>query len=193
MEKRVCAGCGRAFISASLTKQFCDNHCRMTTLFPLHRYSIPELEAKARGVALSIAALEVGCSKESLQRRLEDHYREEYRWAIPEPPSPDWKAPDAEWEPIRKWHRNWDAYVAEKMRALREGRDSTMVLPAPPDREPNPFALFSSRTYNCLKRSGIQTVEELAEMTDQELLALRNFGKESLREVREHVPYRVRP
>ena len=44
---------------------------------------------------------------------------------------------------------------------------------------------LSSRTYNCLKRSQITKVGQILEMSEDELLALRNFGHKSLSELRE--------
>ena len=44
---------------------------------------------------------------------------------------------------------------------------------------------FSVRTYNCLMRAGIRTVEQLQRMDDAELLAIRGFGQNQLDEVRE--------
>lgn len=42
---------------------------------------------------------------------------------------------------------------------------------------------FTVRTYNCLKKSGINTIGELVERTAEDLLAIRNFGQRSLEEV----------
>ncbi|MFW5866411.1 MAG: DNA-directed RNA polymerase subunit alpha [Armatimonadota bacterium] len=42
---------------------------------------------------------------------------------------------------------------------------------------------FSVRTFNCLKKENIDTVGELVEKTEEELLDIRNFGKRSLEEV----------
>ncbi|MCD6352347.1 MAG: DNA-directed RNA polymerase subunit alpha [Armatimonadetes bacterium] len=42
---------------------------------------------------------------------------------------------------------------------------------------------FTVRTYNCLKKSNINTLGELIERTADELLAIRNFGQRSLEEV----------
>ncbi len=42
---------------------------------------------------------------------------------------------------------------------------------------------FSVRTFNCLKKENINTVGELVQKTEEELLAIRNFGKRSLEEV----------
>jgi DNA-directed RNA polymerase alpha subunit len=44
---------------------------------------------------------------------------------------------------------------------------------------------LSSRTYNCLKRSQITTVGQLLQMSEDELLGLRNFGQKSLQELHE--------
>lgn len=41
------------------------------------------------------------------------------------------------------------------------------------------------RSYNCLKRAGIQTVEELTSRTEDEMSRVRNLGKKSLKEVKE--------
>ncbi len=42
---------------------------------------------------------------------------------------------------------------------------------------------FSVRTFNCLKKENIDTVGELVERTEDDLLDIRNFGKRSLEEV----------
>lgn len=44
---------------------------------------------------------------------------------------------------------------------------------------------FSVRTANCLRREGIGTVGELVERTENDLMAIRNFGRKSLQEVKE--------
>ena len=41
------------------------------------------------------------------------------------------------------------------------------------------------RSYNCLKRAGIATVEELTSHTEEEMSRVRNLGKKSLKEVKE--------
>ena len=42
---------------------------------------------------------------------------------------------------------------------------------------------FSVRSYNCLKRANIHTVEDLCRKTEDEMLKVRNIGKKSLDEV----------
>jgi DNA-directed RNA polymerase subunit alpha len=44
---------------------------------------------------------------------------------------------------------------------------------------------LSVRSYNCLKRAGIQTVEELTTRTEDEMMRVRNLGKKSLKEVKD--------
>ena len=41
------------------------------------------------------------------------------------------------------------------------------------------------RSYNCLKRVGIETIGDLVSKTENELAAIPNFGKKSIEEVRE--------
>ncbi|NLL19271.1 MAG: DNA-directed RNA polymerase subunit alpha [Clostridia bacterium] len=42
---------------------------------------------------------------------------------------------------------------------------------------------LSVRSYNCLKRAGINTVEELIQRTEEDMMKVRNLGKKSLEEV----------
>ena len=42
---------------------------------------------------------------------------------------------------------------------------------------------LSVRSYNCLKRAGIATVEDLANRTEADMMKVRNLGKKSLNEV----------
>ena len=42
---------------------------------------------------------------------------------------------------------------------------------------------FSVRAYNCLKRAGIHTVQDLVNKTEDEVTKIRNLGKKSLKEV----------
>ena len=43
---------------------------------------------------------------------------------------------------------------------------------------------LSVRSYNCLKRAGINSVQELAELDETDLMRVRNLGKKSMDEVR---------
>ena len=44
---------------------------------------------------------------------------------------------------------------------------------------------LSVRSYNCLKRAGINTVLELASKTEEDMMKVRNLGRKSLKEVKE--------
>ena len=44
---------------------------------------------------------------------------------------------------------------------------------------------LSVRSYNCLKRAGIQTVQDLASKSEDDMIKVRNLGKKSLKEVKE--------
>lgn len=46
---------------------------------------------------------------------------------------------------------------------------------------------LSVRSYNCLKRAGIQTVEELTQRSEEEMMRVRNLGKKSLKEVKDKI------
>lgn len=46
---------------------------------------------------------------------------------------------------------------------------------------------LSVRSYNCLKRAGITTVEELTQKTEYEMMHVRNLGKKSLKEVKDKI------
>jgi DNA-directed RNA polymerase subunit alpha len=43
---------------------------------------------------------------------------------------------------------------------------------------------LSVRSYNCLKRAGINTVLELASKSEDDMMKVRNLGRKSLEEVR---------
>ena len=42
---------------------------------------------------------------------------------------------------------------------------------------------LSVRSFNCLKRAGINTVEELTNRTPEDMMKVRNLGRKSLEEV----------
>ncbi|MFE5278254.1 DNA-directed RNA polymerase subunit alpha C-terminal domain-containing protein, partial [Bacillus cereus] len=43
---------------------------------------------------------------------------------------------------------------------------------------------LSVRSYNCLKRAGINTVQELENKTEEDMMKVRNLGRKSLEEVK---------
>jgi DNA-directed RNA polymerase subunit alpha len=44
---------------------------------------------------------------------------------------------------------------------------------------------LSVRSFNCLKRANIHTVQELAQLDEADLMRVRNLGKKSMDEVRQ--------
>ncbi len=45
--------------------------------------------------------------------------------------------------------------------------------------------LLSVRSYNCLKRAGVESVEELRDMSDKELLGIRNLSRKCFEEIKQ--------
>lgn len=72
--------------------------------------------------------------------------------------------------------------------------DMESVIAEPEEEEVNKLSLMmledldlSVRSYNCLKRASIQTVEELVNKTEEDLMKVRNLGKKSFKEVKDKV------
>ena len=42
---------------------------------------------------------------------------------------------------------------------------------------------FTVRSYNCLKKAGVNTISDLTSMTYNELLKIKNLGKKSLNKI----------
>ena len=42
---------------------------------------------------------------------------------------------------------------------------------------------MSVRTYNCLLRAGINTTEEICNLTEEEFIKIRNLGRKSAEEI----------
>ncbi len=59
----------------------------------------------------------------------------------------------------------------------KEGGEKTLLVMSIDELE------LSVRSYNCLKRAGINTVQELINKTPEEMMKVRNLGKKSLDEV----------
>ena len=77
------------------------------------------------------------------------------------------------------------ADVCEKVRNLAIEGVETEEGPAPIEDYPIEELDLSVRSYNCLKRAGIDTVLELARMTEEEMIKVKNLGKKSLREIKD--------
>lgn len=80
----------------------------------------------------------------------------------------------------------------ELFRDLTTPEQAPMQQESPQDRErsrvlemPIEELGLSVRSYNCLKRAGIDTVGELTRKTEEDMMKVRNLGKKSLQEVKE--------
>jgi len=80
----------------------------------------------------------------------------------------------------------WFAQLGRPVAALPERGHGIGSMLAP-DRYNTPIEdlNLSVRAYNCLKRSGLMTVGQVLEKSEEELLGLRNFGRKSYDELRE--------
>ena len=73
--------------------------------------------------------------------------------------------------------------------ALAEAQ-SMQVGPAEDESHPSDYSItveelnLSVRSYNCLKREGINTVGDLVTKSEAELMDIRNFGQKSIDEVK---------
>lgn len=80
--------------------------------------------------------------------------------------------------------------VIVPMSDLKLEESFTVQQPVPEDTQ-KPGAMqiedldLSVRSYNCLKRAGIQTVDELTQKTEEEMMHVKNLGKKSLKEVKD--------
>lgn len=71
-----------------------------------------------------------------------------------------------------------DMYVDEEAQRQRERLDQVLNKPV------TDFEL-SQRPRNCLQKMGVRTLGDLTRLTEQELLASKNFGETSLAEIKE--------
>jgi DNA-directed RNA polymerase subunit alpha len=67
---------------------------------------------------------------------------------------------------------------------VEHGVGRGLALPADQYNTPIEDLSLSVRAYNCLKRSGLMTVGQVLEKSEDELLTLRNFGRKSYDELR---------
>jgi DNA-directed RNA polymerase subunit alpha len=76
--------------------------------------------------------------------------------------------------------------LAEALR-LEEAAAVSLTIPSQIYDAPIEDLELSVRAYNCLKRSGITRVGQVLEMSEDDLLAVWNFGRKSLDELRERL------
>ncbi|MGI6423734.1 MAG: DNA-directed RNA polymerase subunit alpha [Tepidanaerobacteraceae bacterium] len=71
-----------------------------------------------------------------------------------------------------------DKVETEEMPVEKEKDDQQKILEMPIEELD-----LSVRSYNCLKRAGINTIYELTQKTEEDMMKVRNLGKKSLEEV----------
>ena len=69
--------------------------------------------------------------------------------------------------------------------AVTDGAQPEMPLAHGMENFPIEELELGVRSYNCLKRVGIETIGDLVVKTENELAAIPNFGKKSVEEVKE--------
>jgi DNA-directed RNA polymerase subunit alpha len=78
--------------------------------------------------------------------------------------------------------------VQEQMDLFVSFTNRSEPLPEAPPNEwdvPVETLNLSVRSFNCLKRAGISKVSELLDLTEDEIMKMRNFGKKSLDEIKQ--------
>ncbi len=79
------------------------------------------------------------------------------------------------------------AIMQEQLDLFVSFANRTEPLPELPPNEwdvPVETLNLSVRSFNCLKRAGISKVSELLDLTEDEIMKMRNFGKKSLDEIK---------
>ena len=80
-----------------------------------------------------------------------------------------------------------DLHDLEKIEGFGEAAEAEAEIPQARGMENFPIEELELgvRSYNCLKRVGIETIGDLVSKTETELAAIPNFGKKSIEEVKE--------
>lgn len=77
--------------------------------------------------------------------------------------------------------KSTDGIITEDGFEIDMDNEETLVLTPIDDLE------LSIRSYNCLKRAGINTVEELQTLSDDDLMHVRNLGRKSMDEIKRKI------
>jgi DNA-directed RNA polymerase subunit alpha len=80
------------------------------------------------------------------------------------------------------------AIMQEQLDLFVGFNNRTEPLPETPPNEwdiPVESLNLSVRSFNCLKRAGISKISELLDLTEDEIMKMRNFGKKSLDEIKQ--------
>jgi DNA-directed RNA polymerase alpha subunit len=87
-------------------------------------------------------------------------------------------------EAQKAFHENRERLRGERL--TREAAEGPMVVPTPelPDDTPIERVLFSTRIRNALRAADLKTVGEMRELSDETLISLPDFGRDSLSDLR---------
>jgi len=83
---------------------------------------------------------------------------------------------------IRRWQNGVISDVAEAVESPRRLTNDPRLEHL--DRSVEELEL-SVRSYNCLKNANIQTIRELVQKSENEMLKTKNFGRKSLNEIKD--------
>jgi DNA-directed RNA polymerase subunit alpha len=86
---------------------------------------------------------------------------------------------------LLKDHMNIFINFEEEIEAEARGDESRILLRNDNLNRSVEELELSVRSYNCLKNANIQTIGELVQKTEAEMLKTKNFGRKSLNEIKE--------
>ena len=85
------------------------------------------------------------------------------------------------------WHIEPFANIGNSMSKYREEEVETVVASNESESSVEDMKIeeldFTVRSYNCLKKAGVNTISDLTSMSYNELLKIKNLGKKSLNEI----------
>ena len=84
---------------------------------------------------------------------------------------------EQETEKLSEWQKRNKEYLEKK--AQEEAEKEKMLIMTIEELD------LSVRSYNCLKRAGINTIQELTNKSEAEMIKVRNLGRKSLEEVKQ--------
>ena len=78
---------------------------------------------------------------------------------------------------------NHDEEIAQALTSRGAGTDTVDASAPKTGKMPIEELELSIRSYNCLKRAGIDSVETLQTLSEEELLHIKNLGRKSFNEI----------
>ena len=85
------------------------------------------------------------------------------------------------------WHLEPFTNIGNSMSKYRDNEDEVVEVDTESENNIEDMKIeeldFTVRSYNCLKKAGVNTISDLTSMTYNELLKIKNLGKKSLNEI----------